>query len=74
MYLYNKNILEYAHILVTSGRFMIFHIEGYFTPLIRGIQDCSIGQNIGQWLVFCASTTMGNGILLEVYGSITSLF
>ena len=29
MYLYYKNILEYAHILVNSGRFMIFHIEGY---------------------------------------------
>ena len=29
MYLYNKNILKYAQILVTSGRFMIFHIEGY---------------------------------------------
>ena len=27
--LHNKNILEYAHILVTSDRFMIFHIEGY---------------------------------------------
>ena len=31
MYLYNKNILKYAQILVTSGRFMIFHIEGYST-------------------------------------------
>ena len=29
MYLYDKNILKYAHILVTRGRFMIFHIEGY---------------------------------------------
>ena len=29
MYLYNKNILKYAQILVTSGRFMIFHIEGH---------------------------------------------
>ena len=29
MYLYNKNILEYSKILVTSGRFIIFHIEGY---------------------------------------------
>ena len=26
----NKDILEYAQILVTSGRFMIFHIEGHF--------------------------------------------
>ena len=25
---YNSNILEYAQILVTSGMFMIFHIEG----------------------------------------------
>ena len=25
----NKDILEYAQILVTSGRFMIFHIEGH---------------------------------------------
>ena len=31
MYLYNKNILKYAKILITSGRFMIFHIEGYST-------------------------------------------
>ena len=29
LHLYNKNILEYAQILVTSGRFMIFHIEGH---------------------------------------------
>ena len=29
MYLYNKNNLEYAQILVTSGRFMIFLIEGH---------------------------------------------
>ena len=30
MELYNKNILKYDDkILVTSGRFMIFHIEGY---------------------------------------------
>ena len=29
MYLYNKNILEYAQILVTSGRFMIFYNEGH---------------------------------------------
>ena len=29
MYLYNKNVLKYAQILVTSGRFMIFHIEGH---------------------------------------------
>ena len=28
MYLDNKNILEYAQ-MVTSGRFMIFHIEGH---------------------------------------------
>ena len=28
-YLYNENILEYAQVLVTSGRFMIFHIEGH---------------------------------------------
>ena len=28
-YLYNKNILKYAQILVISGRFMIFHIEGH---------------------------------------------
>ena len=27
--LLNKNILEYAQILVGSGRFMIFHIEGH---------------------------------------------
>ena len=29
MYLYNENILEYAQIMVTSGRFMILHIEGH---------------------------------------------
>ena len=28
LYLYNKNILESVQILVTSGRFMIFHILG----------------------------------------------
>ena len=28
-YLHNKNILEYALLLVDSGRFMIFHIEGH---------------------------------------------
>ena len=28
IYLHNKNILEYASLLVRSGRFMIFHIEG----------------------------------------------
>ena len=28
-YLYNKNILKYAQILVTSDRCMIFHIEGH---------------------------------------------
>ena len=28
IYLHNKNILEYALLLVHSGRFMIFHIEG----------------------------------------------
>ena len=31
MFLRNKNILEYAQISVTSGRFMIFHIEGHST-------------------------------------------
>ena len=40
IYLYNKIILEYAQILVTSGRFMIFHIEGHsniqlFTQMIN---------------------------------------
>ena len=28
IYLHNENILEYALLLVRSGRFMIFHIEG----------------------------------------------
>ena len=27
-YLHNKNVLEYGLLLVGSGRFMIFHIEG----------------------------------------------
>ena len=27
-YLHNKNVLEYGLLLVDSGRFMIFHIEG----------------------------------------------
>ena len=27
--MYDKNILKYAQILVTNGRFMIFHIEGH---------------------------------------------
>ena len=26
---FNKNILEYAQILITSGRYIIFHIEGH---------------------------------------------
>ena len=34
MYLYNKNIFEYAQILEGSGRFMIFHIEGHSTIYI----------------------------------------
>ena len=29
MYLQNKNILEYAQILLTGGKFMIFDIEGH---------------------------------------------
>ena len=29
IYLHNKNILEYALLLVGSGRFMIFHIESH---------------------------------------------
>ena len=28
-YLHNKKILEYAQVLVTDGRFMIFDIEGH---------------------------------------------
>ena len=28
IYLHNKNVLEYGLLLVGSGRFMIFHIEG----------------------------------------------
>ena len=28
IYFYNKNVLEYGLLLVGSGRFMIFHIEG----------------------------------------------
>ena len=35
MFLRNKNILEYAQISVTSGRFMIFHIEGHSTVYNR---------------------------------------
>ena len=38
MYLYNKNILEYAQILVArgaSGRFIIFHIEGHSTKKVQ---------------------------------------
>ena len=27
--MHNKNILEYAQILVTDGKFMIFDIEGH---------------------------------------------
>ena len=30
-YLHNKNVLEYGLLLVGSGRFMIFHIEGHST-------------------------------------------
>ena len=33
-YLHNKNILEYAQILVTGGKFMIFDIEGHSTLLV----------------------------------------
>ena len=29
MYLYNENILEYAQIMETDGRFMIFDIGGH---------------------------------------------
>ena len=29
IYLHNKNILEYAQIVVGTGRFVIFHIEGH---------------------------------------------
>ena len=29
IYLHNKKILEYAQILVGSGRFVIFHIKGH---------------------------------------------
>ena len=35
--LYNKNILEYAQILVTGGKFMIFEIKGHptiFRPIV----------------------------------------
>ena len=31
MYVHNRNILEYTPILVGSGRFIIFHIEGHST-------------------------------------------
>ena len=31
IYLYNKDIIKYAQILVTSARFMIYHIEGHST-------------------------------------------
>ena len=34
MYLNNKNILQYAQILGTSGRFIIFHIEGHSNSTI----------------------------------------
>ena len=34
IYLYNKNTIEYAKYFVTSGRFMIFHIEGYSNGLL----------------------------------------
>ena len=32
-YLHNKDILKYAHILVTDDRFMIFEIEGLSSNL-----------------------------------------
>ena len=32
LYLNNKNISEYAQILVTGGKIMIFDIEGHPTP------------------------------------------
>ena len=31
IYLHNKNVLNYGLLLVGSGRFMIFHIEGHST-------------------------------------------
>ena len=36
-YLHNKHILEYAQILVTGGKFMIFDIKGHptiFRPIV----------------------------------------
>ena len=33
IYLHNKNVLEYGLLLVGSGRFMIFHIEGLSNTL-----------------------------------------
>ena len=44
MYLYNKNVLKYAQILVISGRFMIFHIEGHSN-------NYEIFENFGTMLV-----------------------
>ena len=37
MHLYNKDILEYAQILVTSGTFMIYHIEVHSASTILHI-------------------------------------
>ena len=46
--MYNKNILEYAQILVISGRFMIFHIEGHL--------DLSFGYpQSGSYTIFICS-------------------
>ena len=44
MYLNNKNILEYAQILVTSGRFMIYHIEGH-SNVLASCQRCVYKQD-----------------------------
>ena len=29
LYFFNRNILKYAKVLVSNGRFKIFHIEGH---------------------------------------------
>ena len=44
MYLYNKNILEYAEIMVTDGNSRILNIESHSKILYRVVIHKSCGQ------------------------------
>ena len=48
IYLHNENVLEYGLLLVGSGRFMIFHIEGRSNTVSSGKQDGLISKLEGK--------------------------